>query len=575
MRQLLESYRRQLTHYESLMAYSLLGIVGGVASGLIVLGFDIAIEVMAGWSGVGGDGEDYESLPLYWQFGLPAVGALLLGLAFTLLKPEDRETGIVHVLSRMHSHYGALPLRNAVVQFLGGAFALASGQSGGREGPGVHLGGAVNSLLGQYLRLPNASLRVLIACGTAGGIAAAFNTPLAGVIFAMEVIIAEYSVVGFIPVMLSAVAASAVSRTFATGGALFAIPTLHLNSLLEIPYIIFLGICCGLAVVAFVRLSALVARVGHWPVAVRFTLAGCLTGSIAIWEPQVLGIGYDSLNQMLHGELALTALVTLALCKLVATAVSCGAGLPLGLIGPNLLIGACIGGALGLLGHQWQPDLASEPVLYIVIGMGAAMGAVLNAPLAAILAVIELTHSMSLGMPAMLAIVAATLTSTGIFGQGSAHRTALGLLQRSVPDDPVSKMLHSTDVSSIMDQRAVRVPSPLDPAEMEPLLEFTPTWCVIAREGEDLYLVNGAELLEWLAPRVEPEEAIDLTEADIRRYTMAGVPFQATLRQAMDTMRTQTVEAVSVYERSSSSGNQILHGVLTREDIEKYYLARL
>ena len=557
------------------MAYSLLGVVGGLASGLVVMAFEFAIGEVASWWGVGNRGEDFESLPRWLAFALPAGGATLLGLAYTLLKPPQRETGIVHVLSRMHSHYGVLPLRNALVQFLGGTFALASGQSGGREGPGVHLGGAINSLLGQYLRLPNASLRVLIACGTAGGIAAAFNTPLAGVIFAMEVIIAEYSVVGFIPVMLAAVSASAVSRTLSSGGALFVIPDLEPISLLEMPFVILLGFCCGLAVATFVRISHFASGFSHFPVALRFAAAGTLTGIVALWVPEVLGVGYDTLNLMLHGELVLTTMLVLGLCKLVATAVSCGVGMPLGLIGPNLIIGACLGGALGAAGQLWQPELASDPVLYMVIGMGAAMGAVLNAPLAAILAVIELTHSMSLGMPAMLAIVAASLTNTGVFNQRSAHRTALARLQRSVPDDPVSKMLHSTDVSSIMDQRAVKVPTLLQPEDLEPLLEFTPTWCIVARDEEDLYLVQGSELLAWLAQRDNPAEMTDLTEADIRRWTTATVPLQATLRQAIDTMRTQTVEAVSVCERSSSSGNLILHGVVTRESIEKYYLARL
>ena len=114
-----------------------------------------------------------------------------------------------------------------------------------------------------------------------------------------------------------------------------------------------------------------------------------------------------------------------------------------------------------------------------------------------------------------------------------------------------------------------------DDIDLEPLLEFVPTWCIVARDEEDLYLVQGSELLNWLSQRVDPEATTDLTEADIRRWTIAPVPVQATLRQAVDTMRSATVEAVSVYERSASSGNLILHGVVTREGIEKHYLARL
>ncbi|TDG11563.1 chloride channel protein [Seongchinamella unica] len=574
MSQLISNYRRYLTNYDSVLAYSLLGVIGGVASGLVILAFEQAIIQLAALWGVGNHGEDFESLSPGFRFALPAAGALLLGIGYHFLSSENREVGIVHVLSRMHSHYGVLPARNAVLQFFAGAFALASGQSGGREGPGVHLGSAVNSLLGQRLQLPNNSLRILIACGTAGGIAAAFNTPLAGVIFAMEVIIAEYTVVGFIPVMLAAVSASAVSRTLTAGGVAFSIPPVQLASLWEIPYIAFLGFCCGLAAVALILISKYTARLSHHNVIIRFATAGLVTGGLALVVPQVMGMGYDTLSLALDGQLALFALLVIAAAKILATAITVGVGLPVGVIGPSLLIGACIGGAIGLVGQLALPELASDPTLYIIVGMGAAMAAVMNAPLAAILAVIELTHSMSIGMPAMLAIVAATLTSTGMLRQRSLHQTILRQLQRAVPSDPLNQLLHSTHVGAIMDTRVVRVPASLDPTDREPLLEFNPAWCLVGRDGQDLYLVQGQDLLDWLGEQ-DAEQSVDITEADIRRWTLTDVPIQASLRQAMDNIGNQTVEAVCVYERSRSSSQPILHGVITRESIEKFTLSRL
>jgi CIC family chloride channel protein len=584
---LLNRYRRYLANYESVLAYSVLGIVGGVASGLVVLAFELAINGLASawrWPSIWGllppwsmdtSGEGFEQLPQWAIFALPAVGATILGLVYSLLKPEDRETGIVHVISRMHSHYGALPLRNAVLQFLAGTFALATGQSGGREGPGVHLGGAVNSLMGQRLGLPNNSLRVLIACGTAGGIAAAFHTPLAGVIFAMEVIIAEYTVVGFIPVMLAAVAASAVARPLSTGDALLGIPAVELNTLWEIPYILLLGLACGIAAAAFIRIIKAAAMLTKWPVALRFIMAGIVTGLLALAVPEILGMGNDTLNLIVHGEVALKVLLLFALCKLLATAISCGVGMPIGVIGPSLLIGASIGSLLGMLAQYLQPELASDPALYVVIGMAASMGAMLNAPLAAILAVIELTHTVSISMPALLAIVVANLTNTGVFHQSSSHRALLRQLRRAAPDDPLNQLLHRTDVTSTMDVRVVRVPVLLEPEDLEPLLEFTPTWCLVSRGADDLYLVEGSELLAWLAENADPQQTADITEAQIRRWTIAPVPVQATLRQAMDIIRARTVEAVCVYERSRNTGKQILHGVITRESIEKFSLSRL
>ncbi|MCB1732958.1 MAG: chloride channel protein, partial [Halieaceae bacterium] len=178
-------------------------------------------------------------------------------------------------------------------------------------------------------------------------------------------------------------------------------------------------------------------------------------------------------------------------------------------------------------------------------------------------------------MPALLAIVAACLTNTGLFGQRSAHQTVLRQLRRIVPDDPLNQLLHRTDVTATMDGRVVRVPVLLHADDLEPLLEFTPTWCLVERDGEDLYLVQGAELLEWLREALAEGETADLAEAGIRRWTVAPVPVQATLRQAMDKIRSSVVEAVCVYERSRATGKPILHGVVTRESIEKFSLERL
>jgi len=575
VRESFRNYRRYLANHNAALPYAVLGVTAGALSGLVVIAFDQAIRQVARLCGVGAGGEGFENLPHWQAFALPAASALVLGIVYAFLKPEDRETGIIHVISRMHSHYGALPLRNALLQFIAGAFALGTGQSGGREGPGVHLGGAINSLLGQRLGLPNNSLRTLIACGTAGGIAAAFHTPLAGVVFAMEVIVAEYTVAGFVPVILASVSASAVSRTLSGGEALLSIPTVSLNSLWELPFILMIGLVCGIAIAAFIRILGVSSRLSNWPVVIRFTMAGLLTGAIALAVPETLGLGYDSLGLILDNQLLVGTLLLLAACKILATAVSCGVGMPLGLIGPSLLIGACIGSALGGVAQLYQPELASDLPLYIAIGMAAAMAAMLNAPLAAILAVIELTQTVSIAMPALLAIVAASLTNTGIFRQRSAHQTVLRQLRRVVPDDPLNQLLHRTDVTATMDVRVVRVPIILDRDDLEPLLEFTPAWCLVEREGEDLYLVQGSELLTWLRSALEDHESADLAEATIRRWSIASVPLQASLRQAMDTIRANTAEAVCVYEPSRATGKRILHGVVTREGIEKFTLERL
>jgi CIC family chloride channel protein len=567
-------YTHRFSDYQALLPYSVLGILAGICSAGIILVFEfLIVSLGALWLGDNSP-DDFEALSLWQRFALPVLGAVVLGLLFSTLKPSDREVGIVHVLSRMHSHYGHLPMRNALVQMIGGAIALATGQSGGREGPGIHLGAAINSSIAYRLGLPNNSQRILIACGTAGGIAVAFNTPLAGVIFAMEVIIAEYTVVGFTPVILAAISATTVHHAIQSSTATFAIPPVELASLLELPFILLLGICAGTVSSLFIYLMKQNLRFHRQPVLLRFACAGLLTGSLALFVPQVLGMGYDSVNSALLGELAPMMLLAIIGCKLLATACSVGLGLPVGLIGPNLLIGGCLGGLLGYWGGSVFPGLgSSDPTLYVVIGMGAAMAAVLNAPLAAILAVVELTHNVLVVFPSMLAIIAATLTTTIVFKQRSAHQTILRFFQKGIPEDTVSQLLHQTNVLPVMDRDVAALPHLLELPQTSGDEPELPRWCLLQREGESLYLVQGTELANLLAEQPSPG-ICDLTELDLRRWSTAILPPRCTLREAMDTLRKQTVEAIVVTDPNAPRGSSI-RGIITRDIIEQFYLGKI
>ncbi|MCZ6829946.1 MAG: chloride channel protein [Gammaproteobacteria bacterium] len=568
----LDQLRHIFDDYRNMLPYAVLGVVAGACAAVILLCFEYVFTAPELWWRPAGETLDFELLPPWLRFTLPVTGALVLGLGFSLLKPGHREVGIMHVLSRMHSHYGHLPLANAIVQFIGGAFALATGQSGGREGPGVHLGAAINSNLAHRLGLPNNSQRILIACGTAGSIAAAFNTPLAGVIFAMEVIVTEYTVMGFMPVILAAVSATTVSRIFSDSGAIFAIPGAQLVSLWELPFILLLGVVAGAIVAGFIYLLKRMLGFGATPILVRFGVAGLLTGLIAIEVPQVMGMGYDTLAQALAGEIALQLLLVIIVCKLVATACSVGLGLPIGLIGPNLVIGGCLGAAMGAAGRLLFPELSSEPVLYVLIGMGAAMAAVLNAPLAAILAVVEFSESISVVFPSMLAIIAATLTRSSVFRQRSAHQTVLVHLQRNIPEDPVSLLLHQTNVQTVMERDVLTIPPVLSGSDIDTVSQHPARWYLLQRDGEALYLIQGRSLADHLAT-VDGGDTVDLTELDLRRWSVVGLRPRATLREALDTLHEQTVEALMIIGRGPGPDPNI-RGVITRESIDQFYLSK-
>lgn len=568
----LDQLRDSLADYRSLLPYGVLGIAAGIGAAIVVLLFEYAIGAFSSFWLQQGQALSFVELPPWLRFCLPLGGAAALGLAFQWLKPADRETGIVHVLSRMHSHYGQLPWRNALVQFVGGIVALGTGQSGGREGPGVHLGAAINSFVAQRLALPNNSQRILIACGAAASISSAFNTPLAGVIFAMEVIIAEYTVIGFTPVILAAISATTFTRLVRIEEPIMAFPATAGVGLQELPFVLLLGIICGCVVALFIWIMKRTLRTSHIPIFWRFLAAGLFTALIATQLPQVLGFGYDTLAQAVAGNLTLTLLVAIVIAKVIATAFSVGAGMPIGLIGPNLVIGGCIGAALAMVSDLLVPGGASDPVIYVLLGMGAAMAAVLNAPLAAILAVVELSQSVAVAFPSMLAIIAATLTRSSAFKLRAAHQVALIHLQRAIPEDPISQLLHQTNVLTVMERNIRVLPHFLDAEDWSEEIAGGSGWYLLQRDGESMYLIQGDDLRQELLAK-DMAAGIDLTELDLRRWSIANLGPRATLREALDTLRSNTVEALLVEGAKTKQGPSI-RGVVTRDTIDQFYLSR-
>ena len=581
-KQRLTQIRHRLADAHSLLHLSLLGVISGFSCALVILLFRFLIEAPSALWLPGNDAENFEALPRWLHFALPLAGALLLGLAMHWLKPAERRIGIVHVLDRLHGHHGHLPMKNALLQFFGGAWAVATGQSAGREGPAIHLGAAANSLLGQKLRLPNNSIRMLVACGTAAAIAASFDTPVAGVIFAMEVIMMEYTVVGFIPVMLSAITATIMTRAVYGSVLLFHIPAIETVSLWEMPFVLALGLLVGCAATLFTVVMKYSLRYTQQPVIARMAFAGVITGCLALLVPQIMGIGYDSLDAALANSLSLQLLLLLVFAKIIATAVSAGLGMPIGLIGPNLLIGACIGCAIGKLGQLLMPELANQVGFYGLLGMGAMMGAVLNAPLAGLMAVMELSNNTAVIFPAMLAITVATLTNSEIFKQKSAHQTVLHHLNVSLPTDPISLALQHASVASLMQSQLYSSAQQLSVEDLKALAERDSRWVLTRPEsGNDRFLLEGSILSEdiskELALRAETgksdvdkaaSETVDLLKVATQARKVAAVSVQATLKQALNTMDEQQVDALYVVGYSYLTQPV---GIVLRSDIVSYY----
>ena len=567
----LDFFRSQLASVDALPQLALLAVITGALAGAVILGFRAGIEFTLTELLPERDPENFEGLSVEFIIGLPLLGGLLLGLIMQPLRPSNRRVGVVHVMERLSLHQGHLPLRNALLQFFGGMLALVTGQSGGREGPAVHLGAAASSQLGQLFRLPNNSIRALVGCGTAAAIAASFNTPIAGVIFAMEVVMMEYTIASFIPVILAAVTATLLTRYVYGAEPAFLVPSLSMQSLTEIPFIIFAGILLGGLAAMFNKLVQRFARLSHRPMWQRGLLAGALTASAALLAPEVMGIGYDTVNSAMLGQIAMTTLALLVVTKLVASAACVGLGLPVGLIGPSLVMGAAFGGLLGAIGGIWYPEAATSPGFYVMLGMTAMMAAVLQAPLAALMTVLELTANPNIILPAMLVIVLATLTASQVFRQRSVFLSTLDTLGLQYPPNPVSLHLQRAGVASLMHRDFVRLPAIMEPGQARLALQQQLKWVVVeASDGAPRCVLYASDLDIFMDQHhKDSQEPVDLMKLPGMRKDVDVIDIRATLQQALDQFRATGVEALCVTRTAAPLITPIV-GIVTREDIDRY-----
>jgi CIC family chloride channel protein len=412
---------------------TLLGVVSGILAGCGVIAFRGAVELGQLWLLPIGSVGNYESLSPWLCLALPTGAGLLLGLIFDRLPAAMRQVGVTHVLKVLQAPgQQRLRARNMFTQFFGAVVAIVGGHSVDREGPAVHIGAASASLVGRGLRTDTQEDITLTACGAAAAIAAAFDTPLAGVIFAIEVLRIRYEVGRFLPVIVAAVVGAVTARLLPLAPLGYVVQPEHLVSVWDYPSMVLLGACTAGLAVAFIGLSERVAlRTRHWHNVSAFALAGLITGIIALWRPEIMGTSYDTLDQLLAGQGSLLLVASLVVTKLVATGCAVGLRIPGGLIGPTLFIGGAAGSALGMALALLAPEQSASPAFYATVGMVAMMGATLRAPLAALTALLELTANPNIILPGMIAVASAELITRLIRGRQSVFDVLLAVQTRA------------------------------------------------------------------------------------------------------------------------------------------------
>ena len=396
----------------------------------------------------------------------PTVGGLVVGAILTLALPTRQTFSITDVVEARVTGKDKLRPGPGLWSAFATVISLGSGGSAGREGPIVHLGGTVASWLGQKLGLGGHDGRVLLGAGAASAIAASFNSPLAGVLFAHEVVLGHYGIRAFVPMVVAAAVAVVPARLILGDLSVFAVPDLAITSLAEFPAFALLGLIAGTVAVVFqwsLVGTDLLARRLPLPLWLRPAAGGILIGAIGLAFPEALGIGYEAVDRTLREETALPLLIALVAAKTAATSITLASRFGGGIVGPSLFVGAMTGAAFGNVAAAVAPGLASDHTVYALLGMAAMAGAVLGAPISSAIMVFELTGGFELSIALLLTVAIASATTQALHGRslvewqleirgillsGGAHRHMMRTIKVAdimVPAGPDDQLPDGTD----------------------------------------------------------------------------------------------------------------------------------
>jgi CIC family chloride channel protein len=400
--------------------FLILSVFIGIFSGLAVVCFRFAID----WCRIYLLGSGYTLSPARLLLA-PSLAGLVIAVLVIHVFPLARGSGVNQTKAALYIYNGYIPLKTAVGKFITAALAIGSGQSLGPEDPSLQIGASLASALGRRLHLSRDRMRLIAPVGAAAGLAAAFNAPISAVLFVIEEVIGRWTAGILGSVVLSAVSSVVVMRWFLGSESLFRIPPVELKRPSELLAYAVLGVVGGLASVAFsggiVYLRPRLKALPRWTQYFQPAVAGLLIGLIAVLgAPQVMGAGYEYIDEAMHGQFTWQMLAILAGLKIVATLLSFASGTPGGMFAPTLFIGAMLGAAVGGAEHVFLPHLSSSPGTYALVGMGVLFAGFLRAPMTSVFMVLEVSGNYSIIVPVIVAntfayVISRRLQPTAIF----------------------------------------------------------------------------------------------------------------------------------------------------------------
>ena len=397
------------------------GVVGAaVGYGAIVFQGLIAAVAKLGWGNfthMEGRGQLVMALaaPLWVKILIPTAGGLIVGIIVFFIAQEAKGHGVPEVIESVVLKDGWIRPRMVFADAFASATCIGSGGSVGVHGPIVLIGSGIGSAIGRLLKISAVRLRTLVACGAAAGIAATFNAPIAGALFSLEIILSEFEVIQFIPIVVSSVIATVLSRHYLGNFPAFEVPPYDLLHYSELLLYLILGVLAGVVAFAFIRLLYGIGDFfEHWkfPNFIKPAIGGAIIGCIGLLFPQIFGVGYETLTQVLRGEMLGIILLCLLMAKILATSITLGSGGSGGIFAPSLFMGAVLGGAFGQFCHILFPQTTASSGAYALVGMGAVFAGTTRAPITAMIIIFEMTSNYRIILPLMFACTISLLISS-------------------------------------------------------------------------------------------------------------------------------------------------------------------
>lgn len=516
---LLLGLRKFLRNDQLILA--MLSLFIGLVGGALVIALREAISFFQ-FSFYGAPGERlYDivaTLPWWHILAVPTLGGLAVGLLIRYTMPEGRSQGVADVIEASALKGGRMSLSTGLRTAVVNALSIGSGASVGREGPAVHLGASLAGWFAKKLHLSRSLSRTILGCGVAAAVAGSFNAPIAGALFANEVVIGHYALKAFAPVVIASVTGTAVSRAYYGDFPAFVLPPHEITSYLEFPAFILLGVLAGL--VASFLLRAIftaqdVAQKIPGPAWLRPGIGGFFIGVIALFLPQVLGVGYGITDDALSGSVALWLLVAVLVGKIVATALSLGFGFGGGIFSPSLVVGAMLGGAFGIIATGVFPTLHMGTGGYTLIGMGAVAAATLGAPISTTLIVFELTGDYELTMGLMLAVVVSTAITRQI-SKNSFFQLQLERRGLDLKGGFESALLRASRVCDVMEENGELVSPDMPLSQLRVCLQESKLGELFVID-EDARLIGTITLADLSETAFDPAMDMLINAADVAR----------------------------------------------------------